>query len=249
MASAPISPGVLRVGDRILRPRRARAHDEGGAALDDLLGEGRQGESLLGGLRVVFPGGAADDDAVNARGDQALEHVGELGPVDLASRPEGRDGRCVDAFELHVSAPICDAPHRRSGKCPTLVLSDCPFPYQQTAPNTDSTPKLNIDIVARLCTSTTARVIAAIDKSFEDGTIVRFVTSEFFQPPFSLVRARFRWPPPISHTIGRLSTKSMRKKYITHTAVMRMGWLYVRAPSVNHSGGSWSPDAVLLATF
>ena len=109
-------PGVPRVLDRILGPRPARADDEGGAALDDLLGEGRQGESLLGGLRVVFAGRAADDDAVDARGDQALEHVGELGPVDLASRPEGRDGGCVDALELHASAPTRDAP--RLSACP-----------------------------------------------------------------------------------------------------------------------------------
>ena len=88
-----------------------------GTYLDDILGEGGQIAVLFGDLRVVFPGRAADDDdAVNACGDQAFQLIGALGTVDLALWVEGRDRRCVDAFELHGLRPTCDAlPARAAG--------------------------------------------------------------------------------------------------------------------------------------
>ena len=74
MASAPISFAALAYSTESSVRVAPVPMISGSRRADHILGVGRKLDALLGALRIIFAGRAADDDAVHSCLDQRFEH-------------------------------------------------------------------------------------------------------------------------------------------------------------------------------
>src|SRR5262245_37141810 len=93
--------GDERVVDALLSSDRSDAGYQRNPAFDCRCRQLQQPNTLVAGLRIIFTGRAADDDAMNTCTDQVLHHRQEAVAIDRAILVQWRNDRRDDAFEGH----------------------------------------------------------------------------------------------------------------------------------------------------